>query len=163
MYSRTQHSDPLKPPRILMNPNWNTSLKAVCDIFVPEDCLGSYYSWWPSADVLLLLLFQGSVTFRQRLNLSCSMTKPIEWYVRPAKTQISLGIRPFWSESSFCAQWVAKDQTFLQADSEDSDQIGRMHRLIWVFAGRTGHFAGFVIRRLSLVLPSALSELYGWI
>ena len=28
--------------------------------------------------------------------------------VRPAKTQISLGIRPVWSESSLCAQWVAK-------------------------------------------------------
>ena len=57
--------------------------------------------------------------------------------VRPAKTQISLGIRPVWSETSLCAQWVAKDQSFLHADSEDSDQTGRMPRLIWVFAGRT--------------------------
>ena len=57
--------------------------------------------------------------------------------VRPAKTQISLGIRPVWSESSLCAQWVAKVPMFLHADSEDSDQIGRMPRLIWVFAGRT--------------------------
>ena len=57
--------------------------------------------------------------------------------VRPAKTQISLGIRPVWSESSLCAQWVAKEPSFLHADSEDSDQTGRMPRLIWVFAGRT--------------------------
>ena len=57
--------------------------------------------------------------------------------VRPAKTQISLGIRPVWSESSLCAQWVAKDPRFLYADSEDSDQTGRMPRLIWDFAGRT--------------------------
>ena len=57
--------------------------------------------------------------------------------VRPAKTQISLGIRPVWSESSLCAQWEAKDPRFLHADSEDSDQTGRMPRLIWVFAGRT--------------------------
>ena len=57
--------------------------------------------------------------------------------VRPAKTQISLGIRPVWSESLLCAQWVAKDPSFLHADSEDSDQTGRMFRLIWVFAGRT--------------------------
>ena len=57
--------------------------------------------------------------------------------VRPAKTQISLGIRPVWSESSLCVQWVAKDPRFLHADSEDSDQTGRMPRLIWVFAGRT--------------------------
>ena len=50
--------------------------------------------------------------------------------VRPAKTQISLGIRPVWSESLLCAQWVAKDPIFLHADSEDSDQIGGMPRLI---------------------------------
>ena len=64
--------------------------------------------------------------------------------VHPAKTQISLGIRLVWSESSLCAQWVAKDTSFLHADrslathwvhSEDSDQIGRMPRLIRVFAG----------------------------
>ena len=57
--------------------------------------------------------------------------------VRPAKTQISLGICPVRSESSLCAQWVGKDPSFLHADSEDSDQTGRMPRLIWVFAGRT--------------------------
>ena len=56
--------------------------------------------------------------------------------VRPAKTQISLGIRPVWSKSSLCAEWVAKDPRFLHAYSEDSDQSGRMPRLIWVFAGR---------------------------
>ena len=37
---------------------------------------------------------------------------------------------------------------FLHADSEDSDQTGRMHRLISVFAGRNGHFIGFVMWRL---------------
>ena len=36
-----------------------------------------------------------------------------------AKTQVSLGMHPGWSESSLCAQWVAKDRRFLQADSED--------------------------------------------
>ena len=53
--------------------------------------------------------------------------------MRPAKTQI----RPVWSESSLCTQWVAKDPSFLLADSEDSDQTGWMPRLIWVLAGRT--------------------------
>ena len=47
------------------------------------------------------------------------------------------GIRLVWSESSLCAQWVAKDPSLLHADSEDSDQTGRMRRLIWVFAERT--------------------------
>ena len=77
------------------------------------------------------------------------MTKPTKWHVRPAKTQISLGIRQVWSESSLCAQWLAKDPpSFLHADSDDSDQTGRMPRLIWVFAGRTCHFVGFVMMRL---------------
>ena len=76
------------------------------------------------------------------LKLSRRMTKPTKWHVRPAKTQISLGIHPVWSESSLYAQWVAKDSRFLHADSEDSDQTGRMPRLIWVFAGRTDNFVG---------------------
>ena len=33
------------------------------------------------------------------------------------------------------------------AHSEDSDQTGWMPMLIWVFAGRTCHFVGFVMRR----------------
>ena len=45
--------------------------------------------------------------------------------------------QPQSDQSSLCAQWVAKDPRFLHADSEDSDQTGRMSRLIWVFAGRT--------------------------
>ena len=37
---------------------------------------------------------------------------------------------------------------FLHADSEDSDQTGQMPRLIRVFAGRTGHFVGFIMLQL---------------
>ena len=80
--------------------------------------------------------------------LSHLMTKPAKWHIRPAKTQISLGICLVWSESSLCTQWVAKDQSFLHADSEDYDQTGWMPRLIWVFAGCTCHFVGFVMRWL---------------
>ena len=52
--------------------------------------------------------------------------------MHPAKTQtqISLGIRPVWSESSLCTQWVGKDPSFHHADSEDSDQTGLMPSLI---------------------------------
>ena len=63
--------------------------------------------------------------------------KTIKVTVHPAKTQISLGVRPVLSESSPCAQWVAKDPSFLHADSEDSDQTWRMPSLIRVFAGCT--------------------------
>ena len=56
--------------------------------------------------------------------------------VRQGKIQISLGMRPVWSESSLCARLVAKDQNFLHADSEDSDQTEQLPSLmIWVFAG----------------------------
>ena len=59
--------------------------------------------------------------------------------VRPEKTQISLGIaQP--DQSSLCTQWVAKDPSFLHGDSEDSDQTGRMPRLIRVFAVGTAIF-----------------------
>ena len=81
-------------------------------------------------------------------NLSRLTTKPTKWHVRPAKNQISLGIRPVWSERSLCAPWATKDPSFLHADSEDSDQTGLMHRLIWVFVWRTCYFVCFVMRRL---------------
>ena len=68
--------------------------------------------------------------------------------VRPTKTRISLGIRPFWSESSLCAHLVAKDPSFLHADSKDSDQTGQMPWLIWIFAGRTLILLVFVLLRL---------------
>ena len=101
----------------------------------------------------------------------------------------ALSIRPVWSESSQCAQWVdvsscgqrrlcsayaqadlslhwaqmlfcwfghaaahmrsTEDSImFLHADSKDSDQTGRMPRLIWVFTGRRCHFVGFVMLQL---------------
>ena len=75
-------------------------------------------------------------------------TKTNKMTMRSAKTQISLGICPVWSESSLYTQWVAKGPSFLHADSKDSNQTGQMPRLIWVFAGRTCHFVHFVMRQL---------------
>ena len=57
--------------------------------------------------------------------------------VHPAKTQISLGIRPVWSESSLSTWRKLGSLATHWMHSEDSDQTGRMPRLIWVFAGRT--------------------------
>ena len=94
-----------------------------------------------------LLLRTVSTCNKLNSNMSHLVTKPKNWHVLPAKTQISLGICPVWSESSLCAQCVAKDPSFLLADNEDSDQTWRMPRLIWVYAGRTCHFVGFVMRR----------------
>ena len=73
--------------------------------------------------------------------------------MRPAKTQISLGIRPVWSESSLSA-WrnLWSLATYWALLSKDSDQNGQMPRLVWVFAGRTCHFVGFVMRWLTCTL-----------
>ena len=51
--------------------------------------------------------------------MSHLVTKPTNRLVGPAKTRISLGIRPVWSECSLCAEWVAKDPSFLHANSKD--------------------------------------------
>ena len=91
------------------------------------------------------------------------MSKPTKMTVGLVKTLINLGICPVWSESSQCAQWVAKGPSFLHADSEVSDLTGRMPRLIWVFAGSTCHFVGFVMRWLKLfkfVLQLAINGLH---
>ena len=57
--------------------------------------------------------------------------------VRPAKTQISLGIRLVWSESSLSAWRKLLSLATHWVHSEDSDQSRWMPRLIRVFAGRT--------------------------
>ena len=57
--------------------------------------------------------------------------------VRPAKIQISLGICPVWSESSLSAWRKFGSLAIHWTHREDSDQTGRMPRLICVFAGRT--------------------------
>ena len=65
------------------------------------------------------------------------MTKPTKWHVRPAKTQISLGIRPVESEfavcsksdqSSLCAQWVAKEPSFFHFFMETAKALIRLGR-----------------------------------
>ena len=94
------------------------------------------------------------INFRQKdtdqlSRLMTKSTKSTKWHVRPAKTQISLDTRPVWSESSLSAWRKLGSLATHWAHSEDSDQTGRMLWLIWIFAGRTGHFVGFVMRWLN--------------
>ena len=74
--------------------------------------------------------------------------KPNNLIVRSAKTQISIGISPVWSESSLYDDWVTEDPSFLHADSKDSDQTELMPRLIGVFSWRTVTFLVFLMSRL---------------
>ena len=52
--------------------------------------------------------------------------------------------------------FVAKDPIFLHADSEEFAQTGQtVSRLIWIFAGRSCHFVGFVMCWLIYTFCSA--------
>ena len=75
------------------------------------------------------------------------MKKPTKCHVRPAKTQISLGIRPGWLESSLSA-WrkLGSLATHLALNEDWSDWADTKAdpSLHWVHS----HFVGFVTRRL---------------
>ena len=58
--------------------------------------------------------YKWAATWQNQQNGMCTQWR----LVHPAKTRISLGIRPVWSASSLCAQWVAKAPSFLHADSD---------------------------------------------
>ena len=66
--------------------------------------------------------------------MSRSMTKPTKWPVRPAKTQISLGICPVWSvfavrmKKYWDLSYPLIAEQWLRSDPP---------RLTWAFAGRT--------------------------
>ena len=80
-------------------------------------------------------------------DLSRLMSKPTKWFVRPAKTQISLGIRPVWAESSLSAwrklgslaTYWAQAKTLIRLGGWPADLSLR-----WAHS----HFVGFVMRRL---------------
>ena len=81
---------------------------------------------WPSGPQLLNILMS-EYEAENKIDINePPHDKTNKMTVCPAKIQISLGICPVWSEFSLCAKWVALDESFLYADSEDSDQTGGM-------------------------------------
>ena len=74
----------------------------------------------------------------------------------PSEDSDQLGICSVWSEFSLSARRNPGSLATHWVHSKDSDQIVQMSRLIWVFAGRTGHFVGFVMQRL---IPQLLLEI----
>ena len=88
-------------------------------------------SWIKCCDKLKLnFLSDSSKRFESPHDKTNKMT------VHPAKTQISLGIRPVWSVFAVRTK-IAWSLATHWAHSEDSDQTGRMPRLISVFPGCT--------------------------
>ena len=82
---------------------------------------------------------------RKEEKMSCLMTKPTKRHVRPAKTQISLGIR-VWSVSLLNAWRKLGSLATHSAHSEGSDQTGQM---------LGSHFVGFVMLRLKYIFFSS--------
>ena len=66
--------------------------------------------------------------------MSRDMTKPIKWVCAQRRLRSAL---PVWSKSSLSTWRKIGSLATHWAHSKDSDQTGRMPRLIWVFAGRT--------------------------
>ena len=72
--------------------------------------------------------------------MSRLMTKP----TKSLCTQRRLRIRPVWSESSLCTQWVAKDQAFLTRTAKTLIRLGGcpgwsesslgVHDILWVLS-----------------------------
>ena len=79
------------------------------------------------------------------------MTKPTKWYVRPAKTRISLGMCPVWSESLLSAWRKLESFVTHWAHSEDSDQTGQMPMAGLSIRWGHSHFVGFVMRQLNFL------------
>ena len=90
--------------------------------------------------IKIAILYIHFVPFAMRLREFCIWA--VTWQnqqngMYAQRRQISLGIRPVWSESSL-SSWKKLGSLATQwAHSEDSDQTGRMPTLIWVFAERT--------------------------
>ena len=129
---------------------WSDCTEAQADLRL--FCLHGINRYSPDVARLILWRFLAIFTSITVVQLNPhknrSATKPTKSHVRPAKTQTRLGIRPVWSVSSLCAWRNLGSLATHWALNEASYQTGRMTRLICVFAGRTGHFVGFVVRRL---------------
>ena len=103
------------------------SFKTIWNYHTGPNCLAV---WNLSVFPVLYLYSQNEMTNEP----PCDKTDKVR--VRPAKTQISLGICPVWSESSLSAWRKLGPLATHWVHSEDwSDWAGP--RLIWVFAGRT--------------------------
>ena len=131
--------------------------KMLCDVWSYD-----FMTWrYPlnNSDVIIMIKVnmqqQGAICHTKSNNnttvMSQSMTNPTKWPARPGRLGSAWAFAQ--PNQSLCCPHEESLGTCMathKAHSEDSDQTGRMPRLIWVFAGRTSHFVGFVELRLSL-------------
>ena len=93
------------------------------------------------------------------------MTKPTKWHVRPAKTQISMGIHPVWSEFSLSAWRKLGSLATRWTCSEDSDQTRQMPRLgahaislVLSWGGSNASYQEYLARYVTLPVTSIFNN-----
>ena len=83
-------------------------------------------------------------------------TKPTKWHVRPAKTQISLDIRPVWLESllstwrklwSLATHWAHSKDWSDPADAKADLRLRWEHMPFWMFCYALAHWFNINIGR----------------
>ena len=92
-----------------------------------------------------------SLSFCNRAHL---MTKSTKWPLRPANTQINLGIRPVWSESSMSAwgnlgslatHYAHSDDWSDWADAQADLSLRLAHRLFCWFCHEAAQICGWLV------------------
>ena len=128
--------------------SWPTNRSLLC-----RKCWSSEKKIDQKADVLREKVLPWSVlwSWPKRQNLQTGMC---------AQRRLRSAWASAQADQSICCALYGKlkTQSFF-FDSEDSDQTGRMPRLIWVFAKRTFHFVGFGVRWLVLFYPMKSNSL----
>ena len=93
-----------------------------------------------------------TVWWYKQKKMSHLMSKPTKWHVHPAKTQISLGIRPVWSVFTVRMKkaWVLSYRLSYPLNAQRRLWSAQTDlSLRWAHS----HFVGFVVRRLIFLHP----------
>ena len=113
-----------------------------------------------TSNVFYVIILQYFISYMSRL-----VTKPTKRHVRPAKTQISLGIRPVWSVFAVCMKksWVLNYPLSAQrrlwsdwADAQADLSLRWAHMLLCWFCHEAAHYVFNHFGR-SLMLVSVFS------
>ena len=103
--------------------------------------------WFEPALTVILHYFRYSMSQYDSKHMSHVMTKPTKWLC--AKRRLRSAWASAQSDQSLLSTWRNLGSLATHSlHSQNSDQTGRIPRLIWVFAGRTCHFIGFDMWRL---------------
>ena len=80
------------------------------------------------------------VSFLFKTYIKPCITKPTKWPLCPAKTQITLCIRPGRLECLLCVQWVAKDKPVFGCSGWSESSLGRHVILLVISCGGSFSF-----------------------